>query len=138
MGKDSNTMSKMFRMTEAELAAIKQKNAKLGANFKPSKYKNQKTNGFDSKRESKRYDQLRAMQAVGEISELQTQVKYVLIPSQRRSDGVAERPVTYIADFTYWRDHEFVVEDAKGFKTPDYVIKRKLLLKVHGITVMEV
>lgn len=42
---------------------------------------------FDSKNEAKRYSELKMLQAAGEISDLQTQVKYVLIPSQRDGKG---------------------------------------------------
>jgi hypothetical protein len=48
--------------------------------------------------------------------------------------------VAYIADFTY-RDaspEQFIVEDTKGIRTKDYIIKRKLMLWVHGIRVREI
>jgi Protein of unknown function (DUF1064) len=50
-----------------------------------------------------------------------------------------ERAVEYRADFVY-RDKvgELVVEDAKGVRTKDYVIRRKLMLSVHGIRIREV
>lgn len=106
-----------------------------------SKYRNEKTAVdeilFDSKRESVRYRQLRALLAAGEISDLRLQVKFILIPAQRRADGSAERACTYVADFAYQQDGCAVVEDVKGVKTPDYVMKRKLMLHVHGITVLE-
>ena len=106
------------------------------------KYGNKKTvvDGivFDSKREAARYGQLRLLEKSGQIDTLTLQPKFTLIPSQRNADGKAERPVVYIADFMYRENGEFIVEDSKGFKTPDYVIKRKLLLKEYGITVREV
>lgn len=106
------------------------------------KYRNKKTvvDGitFDSKREAARYSQLRLLEKAGQIDTLTLQHKFTLIPGQRNADGKAERPVVYIADFMYRESGKFIVEDAKGFKTPDYVIKRKLLLKEHGITVREV
>lgn len=95
---------------------------------------------FDSKAEAKRYLQLKAMQQAGEISELEIQVSFELIPAQE-IDGRKERPVFYIADFRY-RDKagETVIEDTKSAptKTKEYVIKRKLLLWRHGIAVREV
>lgn len=94
---------------------------------------------FSSKREARRYAELVLMQKAGLISELALQPAFELIPKQRRADGKAERACTYVADFSYFgEDGQFVVEDSKGVRTPDYVVKRKLMLKVHGITVMEV
>ena len=51
-----------------------------------------------------------------------------------------EKSCVYIADFVY-KDEETgrtVVEDAKGVKTKDYIIKRKLMLWLHGIRIAEV
>ncbi|AKQ59719.1 PF06356 domain protein [Bordetella hinzii 5132] len=107
-----------------------------------TKYRNKKTTldgvEFDSKREAARYSQLRMLERAGQIRDLSLQPKFTLIDSQRRADGKAERPVIYIADFMYFEGDACVVEDAKGMKTPDYVIKRKLMLSRHGITVKEV
>lgn len=97
---------------------------------------------FDSKREYQRYLQLQELETAGEIAELERQRKFVLLPSQRdpETGKTLERPVVYIADFAYrtipW--NVLVVEDAKGVRTPDYVIKRKLMLYIHGIRVKEV
>lgn len=106
------------------------------------KYGNKKTmvDGitFDSKREAVRYGQLRLLEKAGQIDTLSLQPKFTLIPGQRNADGKAERPVVYIADFMYRENGKFIVEDAKGVRTPDYVIKRKLMLKEHGITVREI
>jgi hypothetical protein len=86
------------------------------------KYGNRKTNGYDSKREAAR------------AAELKLQVKYEVIPKQ---DG--ERAAHYIADFVYVQDDgTLVAEDVKGFRTPDYILKRKLMKLVHGITIREV
>jgi hypothetical protein len=87
---------------------------------------------FSSKRECRRYEELLLMQKLGLIKNLQTQVKYELIPKQK-----GERAVTYTADFVYQNDH-LHVEDAKGCKTQQYVIRRKLMLWVHQIKVEEV
>ena len=109
---------------------------------KPSKYRNVKheLDGqvFDSKREMKHWANLTGALAGGLISDLQRQVKYVLIPSQTRDDGTKERPVTYTADFVYTRDGKTVVADAKGITTQQGIIRRKLMLMVHGITVKEI
>lgn len=104
---------------------------------------------FDSKKEARRYGILKALENAGEISDLQRQVEYVLIPEQREPDTVGsrggihkgkliERKVSYIADFVYKEEGNLVVEDAKGMRLPDYVIKRKLLLYIHGIRIREV
>ena len=107
-----------------------------------AKYSNRKStiNGFtfDSKREADRYRELLRLQNAGAITGLQRQVKYQLIPSQKIAGKVAERAVNYVADFVYVRDGETVVEDVKGVKTPQYIIKRKLMLWIHHIRINEV
>ena len=107
-----------------------------------TKYKNRKitVNGevFDSKKEYIRYRELALLEKAGQISDLKRQVKYELIPSQRVNGKVVERACTYVADFVYTENGKTVVEDTKGFRTKDYIIKRKLLLYVHGIQIQEV
>lgn len=95
---------------------------------------------FDSTHEGKRYNELMVLERAGLISDLQMQVKYTLVPRQKTADGkVAERAVQYIADFVYKdREGNTVVEDAKGQRTREYIIKRKLMLYVHGIRIKEV
>lgn len=93
---------------------------------------------FDSKREHERWKKLQLMQKDGEIHQLQRQVKFELIPAQKVNGRIVERACSYIADFTYYYKGSFVVEDSKGFKTPDYIIKRKLMLQKHGIRIQEV
>lgn len=120
-----------------------------------NKYKNQKITidniTFDSKKEADRYFELRILEKAGKIADLQRQVKYVLIPAQREADHIGprggvikgkliERECAYIADFVY-KDlemEELVVEDTKGFKTPEYITKRKLMLYQYGIRIKEV
>lgn len=96
---------------------------------------------FDSHMEMRRYCQLRMLEKAGRISDLKRQVKYELIPAQRDMNGkLLERPVSYIADFVYV-DHDrrqVVVEDAKGARTKDYIIKRKLMRYIKGIAIEEV
>ena len=107
-----------------------------------TKYKSRKVtvNGvvFDSRKEANRWCELALLQKAGQVTDLQRQVKYELIPSQRIDGKVAERACTYVADFVYRENGKTVVEDTKGFKTKDYIIKRKLMLWVHGIKVREV
>ena len=94
---------------------------------------------FDSKREAHRYRELSLLLRAGEISDLRCQVKYTLIPSQKKPSGGTERPLTYTADFVYiGRDGKEVVEDAKGMRTQQYIMRRKMMLYVYGIEVMEV
>ena len=107
---------------------------------------------FDSKKEAKRFSELSLLEKAGQIHGLETQVKFVLIPSQykvierygkkgqRLKDGkkCIEKECAYIADFCYFQNGVKVVEDTKGFKTKDYIIKRKLMLYMHGIEIKEV
>lgn len=97
---------------------------------------------FDSKHEAMRYVELKYAERTGRITDLRTQVAFELLPSQKGKDGkVVERPVKYIADFTYTdANGNFVVEDAKSpaTRTDVYKIKRKLLLYMRGIEVKEV
>lgn len=113
-----------------------------------SKYHNQRTGGFDSKKELRRWNELKLLERAGKISDLQRQVKYPLIPAQREPDTtgpkggvkrgrIIEYPCTYTADFVYIRNGKTVVEDCKGFRTDVYKIKRKLMLWVHGIRIYE-
>lgn len=108
---------------------------------------------FDSKKESRRWQELCLLQRAGQITDLQRQVKFVLIPTQyekfprystktgkRLKDGIRtlEQECSYVADFVYMKDGKQVVEDTKGVKTKDYIIKRKLMLERHGIRIKEV
>ena len=106
------------------------------------KYKNRKLTidgeVFDSQREYARYGELALLQRAGQISDLKRQVRYELIPTQRIGGKVVEKPCAYIADFVYTENGETVVEDTKGFRTKEYIIKRKLMLHVHGIRIKEV
>lgn len=107
-----------------------------------SKYSNVKYNGYDSKREAKRAAELKLLEKAGVISHLQEQVVYELIPSQYRivngKKKCVERAVKYIADFQYVENGNTVVEDAKGFRTDVYRIKKKLMLYFHDIQIKEV
>lgn len=104
---------------------------------------------FDSRKEFRRYEELQLLQQAGEIANLRRQVKFVLIPTQREPSKIGtrggvkkgkllERECAYIADFVYTENGKIVVEDTKGLRTKDYIIKRKLMLYVHNIRVREV
>lgn len=93
---------------------------------------------FDSVKECQRYCELKLLQRAGVISDLRMQESFELIPTQRIDGKVVERAVNYVADFVYQQNGLKVVEDTKGFKTKDYILKRKLMLWVHGIQIREV
>lgn len=94
---------------------------------------------FDSKHEATRYVELKYMERVGLIRDLQLQVPFELIPAQRENGKVVERAVKYIADFVYYdKDGNIVVEDAKGIKTDSYKLKKKMLLYFKGLAIKEV
>ena len=106
---------------------------------------------FDSKKEAKRYQELKLLEIAGAITDLRMQVKYILIPEQREPDQIGkrggvkkgmllERECSYLADFVYYyfAKGKTVIEDAKGYKTKEYIIKRKLMLYVHGIRIDEI
>ncbi len=95
---------------------------------------------FDSVKEFDRWCELRLLERGREITDLRRQVEFELLPAQEYKGRKAEKPVKYIADFTYVdkRTGEFVVEDTKGVKTKDYILKRKMMLYFHGIRIREV
>lgn len=108
------------------------------------KYGNRKCtiNGitFDSGREANRYCELMMLAKGGVISNLELQKEFELIPAQYREGKCIERAVKYIADFVYTDNMTgaTVVEDTKGMRTKEYIIKRKLMLYMKGIRVKEV
>lgn len=77
------------------------------------------------------------LERAGEITDLERQKRFELIPTQKIDGKTVERPVSYIADFCYVEDGKPVVEDCKGMRTDVYIIKRKLMLFIHGIRVRE-
>ena len=132
-----------------------------------TKLNNQKTviDGieFDSKKEGNRYCELKLLQRAGQISNLEYQKRYELIPAQyetvatgeyykvgdkkgqpKTKQVCVEQSVVYIADFVYQENGQTVVEDVKGFRDPasatyaKFVLKRKLMLWIHGIKIKEI
>ena len=96
---------------------------------------------FDSKHEAQRWQELKLMERAGLIEGLVRQFPIKLLPAQKDERGkVIERPVRYVADFVYTEKNtgRTVVEDAKGMKTKDYILKRKMALYFHGIRIKEV
>ena len=125
-----------------------------------SKYNNKKVTvdgiEFDSRKEANRYRELRLMLRAKEIKDLRLQVPFELVPNQyetvtvqlktktKQVEKLIERKVEYIADFVYTdcKKNETVVEDVKGYKQGGayavFQIKRKLMLHVYGIKVIEI
>lgn len=109
---------------------------------------------FDSKKEANRYCELKMLERAGKIKNLELQKVFELIPAQyEENDEVyksgknagqqkrgkcIEKAVKYIADFVYTEDGKMVVEDTKGFRTTEYILKRKMLLYFYGIRIKEV
>lgn len=122
------------RMTVAEFRAIQGKTGK-----RDNKYGAKKTGSNASIKEHDRAGQLKLMQRTGLISDLREQVSFTVIPTQRDADGkLIEKCTRYIADFVYKdREGNTVVEDTKGFRTPEYIMKRKLMLHLYGIRIKE-
>jgi len=114
----------------------------MGRTISNSKYHSRKIvvdgEKFDSKVEYQRWCELQLLERAKQITDLKRQVTFELIPSQRVGGRVVEKSVKYIADFTYYEVGQYVVEDVKGVKTPEYIIKRKLMLFRHGIQVKEI
>lgn len=120
-----------------------------------SKYGNKKAKHdgmvFDSRRERNRYIILSALQRAGEISDLRMQVTYELLPAiyemeekrlktkVKKVQRCAQRAVHYIADFVY-KDKEGneVVEDTKGMRTKEYLLKKKMMRALLGIQIKEI
>ena len=127
---------------------------------KPNKYHNKKYTylgiKFDSLKECRRYSELRLLEQAGKIKDLELQKAYELIPAQYEESTetytkglhkgepkpgrLLERAVVYRADFVYTdcETGQQVVEDTKGMRTKEYVIKRKLLLWRYGIKIKEI
>lgn len=111
---------------------------------------------FDSKKEAERYLVLKARERRGEITDLQLQVPFVVLPAQYEEaetytpktkkkkviKKLIERKVEYIADFVYTDNGRIIVEDVKGYKNSAayalFTIKRKMMLYFHGIHVVEI
>lgn len=115
--------------------------ARLAPWKKRAKYRNVKTEvdglKFDSKKEAKRWVELKQLLDAGRISNLMRQVVFQLVP-QVVLDGRKQQPVKYVADFQYQLGDQIIVEDVKGFKTPEYRMKRKMMKAFLGIEVEEV
>lgn len=115
-----------------------------------NKYGAQRVGEHASKKEHRRAVQLKLWQRAGVISDLREQVPFILIPAQYSETGTdskgkpvrvcIEKSCKYIADFVYIDNDtgQTVVEDTKGVRTKEYIIKRKLMLYIHGIRIKEI
>ncbi|WP_438589950.1 DUF1064 domain-containing protein [Duncaniella muris] len=117
---------------------------------KRNKYGAQRVGEHASRKEHNRAVQLKLLQRAGVISDFREQVPFELIPAQYAEGGtdlkgkplrvLIERACRYIADFVYTDNEtgQTIVEDTKGVRTKEYIIKRKLMLFLHGIRIKEV
>lgn len=103
---------------------------------KRSKYGAVRTEGRASKREAKREAELRLLERIGAITGLACQVRIPLIGRDGPILTPTGRQASYVADFVYVERGETVIEDAKGFPTPEYLLKRAILA-AQGVRVRE-
>lgn len=99
-----------------------------------TKYNSQKTTVdnivFHSRKEAKRYIELKTLEKAGLISGLELQPRFVL-QEKFKYKGKAIREITYVADFKYTKYNIIIVEDVKAsqyYTTDVYKLKKKLLL----------
>lgn len=85
---------------------------------------------FDSKAEARRYSELKLLEKVGEIKDLQLQPPFPVFVNGKLI-------CHYIADFSYHEKGKYIVEDVKGVKTPVYRLKKKLVEALYNITITE-
>lgn len=108
---------------------------------KHQKYSNKVTETpdgrFDSEAEYRHWCHLKIRLQLGEITDLQRQVSFELAPSVV-IQGRKRPPIRYVADFVYWDGWNTIVADVKGAVTPEYRIKRHLMMSVHGIEIQEI
>lgn len=111
-----------------------------------TKYENTKVEHdghiFDSKKEMIRYCELKLLERAGEITDLECQKVFVLVPAVKLL-GRTKPAVRYLSDFSYVqvKDGSLVVEDVKSpitRKLAVYRLKIHLLKHVHGIEITEI
>ncbi len=102
-----------------------------------NKYRNQTTVvdgiAFDSKREARRYSELRLLERGGIISGLELQKRFEIVPKSEHG-----KALYYIADFVYTENGKPVIEDVKGVKTQVYVLKKRLVAERYGVKIKEI
>jgi len=105
-----------MRLTEEEYRAL------LGGREpKKSKYNSKRVEidgfKFDSKKEAKRYSELKI------LKEIKGDVSYFLLQVPFKMPGTK-----YVADFlVFWADGSHTVEDTKGFRTATYKLKKRMM-----------
>lgn len=109
--------------------------------FSKVKYHNKKCEykglKFDSLKERNHYIVLEHLEKTNQIKDLRRQVKFLLQPSFKLN-GKTIRAINYIADFTYIKDGVLIVVDTKGFRTKDYLLKKKMFQYKYGMDIVEV
>lgn len=128
----------VFRYRFSTTEPWQRESFKVASTKAPSKYNAQrvKIDGitFASKREAKRYVQLKHRQSAGEITSLELQVPFVI--------SIAGKKITtYLADFRYQLTDgsgSVIVEDSKGMRTPVYILKKKLVEALYRVEIREV
>lgn len=141
--------SNYVRFAQQQARKIEAKRVVQQQTRKRNKYGAKRVGNHASEKEHDRASELKLMQRAGLISNLREQVSFTLIPEQYVDCGVddfghevralVERPCRYIADFVYTdKSGKEIVEDTKGYRTKEYIIKRKLMLYIHGIRIKEV
>ncbi len=104
-----------------------------------NKFRAIKTNGYDSKKEAKRAEELKILKNNGYISNLEEQKKFELQPSFKIQANTAPfkletvRSISYVADFYYYDNEKkrWIAEDSKGFRTKDYILKSKMFRYIY-------
>lgn len=138
------------QIREDELRKLEKQNTASKYNSQKVEYEGE---WYASQKELDRWLQLKLLERTGKITDLKKQVPFLLIPAQYepstevytrgKKEGqpkqgkCIEQSVVYNADFVYIENGKQVVEDTKGMRTKDYIIKRKLMLYVHGIRIAE-
>ena len=83
---------------------------------------------FASRKEARRYRELRLLEKSGELLFFLRQVPFHL-PAN----------VKYVCDFLcFWKDETVTVEDVKGIKTPLYILKKKQVEAIYPIEITEI
>ncbi len=86
---------------------------------------------FDSRKEANYYCELKILKMAGKVKDFEMQVPFELQPKFKH-DGKTVRAIKYVADFVvHYPDGQQVVVDTKGFRTKEYLLKRKMLLYKH-------
>lgn len=94
---------------------------------------------FDSKKEAKKYTELKLLLKAEIIKDLELQKKFELQPKYK-INGKNIRAINYIADFVYWdiNKNKIIVEDTKGYRTEVYKIKKKIFEYKYQIEIEEI